>query len=619
VEATAVSLIGGQVSVFALFWQRVERSVTSLGRALLLTWTSSRGWTIASITLTLLQGLTPVALLYLIGTMLDQVTEVITHGRELPEILGIVTLAGVVAFIDMALSVVSGVVSEGQALAVSEHVTRVIHAKSIAVDLEYYEQSAYYDRLHRAQTQAAYRPTQIVGDLTGVLRDLFTLVGVIGVLAALNALTPLILFASAFPVVLVRLRFSQLLMEWYMRTSEVEREQSYYNYLLTAEEHAKEIRLFSTGKLFSDRFDALHARLRQGRMAIMRRRTVFELATQGLGVIALFGAFLLTVAYALTGALTLGGLVIMFQGFQRAQGTLQTLLGNLASLYESSVFLKDFYEFLALEPLVKPPQQPLPVPNPLRSGIRFENVSFQYARGTTSVLEGVNLTINPGEVIALVGANGAGKSTLIKLLCRLYDPTAGSITLDGIDLRTFDVNALRQQVSVLFQDYNEYQLSAWENIWLGDVMQPQERPLIQQAAQAAGAHEVIAALPEGYDSRLGNWFGGQELSMGQWQKIALARAFLRQAQIVVLDEPTSSLDVLSEHEVFERFRQVVSGRCAILISHRLSTIRMAHRIYVLDQHHITESGTHEELMALDGLYATLFNTQSQYYRADSPV
>ncbi len=607
------------MSVFALFWQRVERSVTSLGRALLLTWTSSRGWTIASITLTLLQGLTPVALLYLIGTMLDQVTEVITHGRELPEILGIVTLAGVVAFIDMALSVVSGVVSEGQALAVSEHVTRVIHAKSIAVDLEYYEQSAYYDRLHRAQTQAAYRPTQIVGDLTGVLRDLFTLVGVIGVLAALNALTPLILFASAFPVVLVRLRFSQLLMEWYMRTSEVEREQSYYNYLLTAEEHAKEIRLFSTGKLFSDRFDALHARLRQGRMAIMRRRTVFELATQGLGVIALFGAFLLTVAYALTGALTLGGLVIMFQGFQRAQGTLQTLLGNLASLYESSVFLKDFYEFLALEPLVKPPQQPLPVPNPLRSGIRFENVSFQYARGTTSVLEGVNLTINPGEVIALVGANGAGKSTLIKLLCRLYDPTAGSITLDGIDLRTFDVNALRQQVSVLFQDYNEYQLSAWENIWLGDVMQPQERPLIQQAAQAAGAHEVIAALPEGYDSRLGNWFGGQELSMGQWQKIALARAFLRQAQIVVLDEPTSSLDVLSEHEVFERFRQVVSGRCAILISHRLSTIRMAHRIYVLDQHHITESGTHEELMALDGLYATLFNTQSQYYRADSPV
>jgi len=442
---------------------------------------------------------------------------------------------------------------------------------------------------------------------------------VIGVLAALNALTPLILFASAFPVVLVRLRFSQLLMEWYMRTSEVEREQSYYNYLLTAEEHAKEIRLFSTGKLFSDRFDALHARLRQGRMAIMRRRTVFELATQGLGVIALFGAFLLTVAYALTGALTLGGLVIMFQGFQRAQGTLQTLLGNLASLYESSVFLKDFYEFLALEPLVKPPQQPLPVPNPLRSGIRFENVSFQYARGTTSVLEGVNLTINPGEVIALVGANGAGKSTLIKLLCRLYDPTAGSITLDGIDLRTFDVNALRQQVSVLFQDYNEYQLSAWENIWLGDVTQPQERSLIQQAAQAAGAHEVITALPEGYDSRLGNWFGGQELSMGQWQKIALARAFLRQAQIVVLDEPTSSLDVLSEHEVFERFRQVVSGRCAILISHRLSTIRMAHRIYVLDQHHITESGTHEELMALDGLYATLFNTQSQYYRADSPV
>ncbi len=611
------TLIGGKVTVFALVWQRAARSVTSLWRALGLTWTSSRGWTSAAIALTLLQGLTPVALLYLIGAMLDQVTALIVQGRTVNDIVGIVVLAGVVAFIDMALSVISGVVHEGQTLAVNEHVARLIHAKSIAVDLEYYEQSAYYDRLHRAQGEASYRPTAIIGDLTAILRDTFTLVGVIGVLVSLNALTPLILFASAFPVVLVRLRFTQVLMDWYMQTSAIEREQAYYNYLLTAEYHAKEIRLFNLGAMFAQHFDTLYARLRSGRMAIIWRRTAFELGTQGLGVIALFGAFLLTVGYALTGAITLGGLVIMFQGFQRAQGTLQSLLSSLAGLYESSVFLRDFYEFLGLEPLVKPPVHPQPVPNPLQSGIRFEDVSFQYARGTTPVLAGVNLTIKPGEVIALVGANGAGKSTLIKLLCRLYDPSGGRITIDGIDLRDFDVADLRAQISVLFQDYNEYQLSAWENIGLGDVTQ--ERAAIERAAHASGAHEVITALPEGYDSRLGNWFGGQELSMGQWQKIALARAFLRRAQIVVLDEPTSSLDVLSEHEVFERFRQVVADRCAILISHRLSTIRLAHRIYVLDQQHIVESGTHDELMAQGGLYATLFNTQSQYYRVDTPA
>jgi ATP-binding cassette subfamily B protein len=291
------------------------------------------------------------------------------------------------------------------------------------------------------------------------------------------------------------------------------------------------------------------------------------------------------------------------------------MLGSLAELYEHGLFLNNFYEFLALEPHVAAPPSPQPVPEPVRGAIEFRNVSFRYPGTERLVLEGVDLTIEAGEVIALVGENGAGKTTLIKLLCRLYDPTDGCITLDGIDLRRFDPVDLRRHISVIFQDYIQYQFPAWENIGLGDVRDYANRDRITAAAQLANAHDVIVNLPHGYDTQLGGMFeGGQELSQGQWQKVALARAFMRPAAIMVLDEPTSALDVMSEAEVFEQFRQLVAGRSAILISHRLSTVKMAHRIYVLDGRRIVEVGSHAELMSRGGLYAKLFDVQSQYYK-----
>jgi ATP-binding cassette subfamily B protein len=251
----------------------------------------------------------------------------------------------------------------------------------------------------------------------------------------------------------------------------------------------------------------------------------------------------------------------------------------------------------------------------MQTGIAFDHVSFQYPTGTREVLEDISLTIRPGEVVALVGENGSGKTTLIKLLCRLYDPASGIITLDGIDLRQLETTALRREISVIFQDYAQYHLTARENIWFGNVALPPDQERIAAAARHAGADEVIAGLPQGYETILGKWFeDGEELSVGEWQKVALARAFLRDAQIIVLDEPTSALDARAEYEVFKKFRQLAAGRTVILISHRFSTVRMADRIFVLEGGRIIESGAHDELVRLGGTYARLFETQAQYYR-----
>jgi ATP-binding cassette subfamily B protein len=303
------------------------------------------------------------------------------------------------------------------------------------------------------------------------------------------------------------------------------------------------------------------------------------------------------------------------QAFQRGQGFLQQILSGLAGLYEDNLFLSNLFEFLDLRPKVVPPRHPRPVPKLMKTGIVFDRVSFNYPGGDRKALEDVSLTIRPGEHVALVGENGAGKTTLIKLLCRLYDPAAGAITLDGVDLREYETAALRREISVILQDYARYHMTARENIWFGDITLPHEDRQVTEAARQSGADKVINGLPRGYETILGKWFEkGEELSIGEWQKVALARAFLRASQIIVLDEPTSSLDAGAEYEVFQKFRQLAEGRTAILISHRFSTVRMADRIFVLEKGGIVDSGTHDELIGRGGMYARLFKSQAQYYR-----
>jgi ATP-binding cassette subfamily B protein len=300
-------------------------------------------------------------------------------------------------------------------------------------------------------------------------------------------------------------------------------------------------------------------------------------------------------------------MVMYFQAFQRGLSSMRDLLGGMASLYEDNLFLSNLFEFLTLKPKVTEPADPSPVPRPLQQGIALENVSFQYPGSTRKALEDISLTIAPGEVVALVGRNGCGKTTMAKLLCRLYDPMSGTITLDGIDLKHFATARLRREISVLFQDFVHYHTSAGENIWFGNTDQPPAQENIAVAARQAGVDELISSLPQGYDTFLGKWFeDGEELSSGEWQKIALARSFFRKSQIILLDEPASSLDPRAEHEIFEKFKVLVQGKTAVFISHRLSTVKMADRIFVMDKGRIVESGSYEELLQMAGSFAHLF-------------
>ncbi|MBE0698311.1 MAG: ATP-binding cassette domain-containing protein, partial [Anaerolineaceae bacterium] len=291
------------------------------------------------------------------------------------------------------------------------------------------------------------------------------------------------------------------------------------------------------------------------------------------------------------------------------------VLGGLATLYESNLFLTNLYDFLDLEKKVGDPETPKPFPSAMSKGIAFDHVSFTYANSQREALCDVSLEIHPGEVIAFVGENGSGKTTLVKLLCRLYEPTQGAIRIDGLNLRDFRISDLRKEIGVIFQDYAHYNLPARENIWFGDIDQPAKEERIQAAAIRADAHKTILSLKQGYDTVLGKLFeNGEELSIGQWQKIALARAFLRNSQVIVLDEPTSAMDPRAEYEVFLKFRELLENRTAILISHRLSTVRMADRIYVMQGGKIIENGTHAELVAQDGLYARLYEIQARQYQ-----
>ncbi|MCI0435349.1 MAG: ABC transporter ATP-binding protein/permease [Gemmatimonadetes bacterium] len=587
-------------------------------RGLRLVWESAAGWTVAQFVLLAIQGLLPLAILYLMKLIVDAVSAAVVAPdptAAFDQVIRFVLLAAGVALATAGLRVVSTLVSEVQALKVTDRVHDVLHEKSVAIDLSYYENPKYHNTLHRAQMEAPYRPTRIVSELAQIGQSGISLVVVTGLLLSFHWIVAVVLLVAAVPGMLVKVRFSRRLYNWQQRQTPTQRRTRYYNLLLTMESFAKEIRLFSLGPLFRERFREMARRLREERLAIVQRRSVLDLGAQAFTVVAVFGIFALVAWRTVTGAITLGDMVMYFGAFQRAQDFLRELMNGLAGLYEDNLFLADLNEFLALTPQVKEPVRPAPFPRPIRQGIVMDGVTFRYPDGTRDVLSDISLEIRPGEHVALVGENGSGKTTLVKLLCRLYDPSAGGIRIDGIDLRDFETRALRGEISVTFQDYAKYQLTARENIWLGNVELPPDSPRVLDAAAQTGAHRVIEQLPQRLDTVLGRQFEqGAELSIGEWQKIALARAFVRDSQIIVLDEPTAALDARSEAEVFERFHQLASGRTAILISHRLSTVRMADRIIVLHDGRVVESGRHDELVLRGGTYAELFDLQARYYR-----
>jgi ATP-binding cassette, subfamily B, bacterial len=609
------------MSFLSSFFRRIKKAVLrtfNIRRAFQFVWESAPGWTAASTAILLVEGLLPVASLYMLKLMLDGVSAALQSPNPLSElrhVLILVAAAGGIALVNSLVNTFGSIVTQVQGRAVADHMFDVLHAKSIEVDLEYYENAEYYDTLHRAQEDASYRPVMIVNGVAMILRSSISILGLAGLLFTFHWSIALVLIAAVLPSVLVRLRFSNLMYKLQRQYTGTERQVWYYHWMMTSVDYAKEIRVFGLGTFLLTRYNQMRQVLRQLRMGLDVRRSSLEMAAQALANAVIYASYGFIAYRVLNGFATLGDLAMYYQAFQRGQGFLGEVLGGVATLYESNLFLTNLYDFLDLKPKVSDPAEPRIFPKIMQKGITFDHISFTYANSDREALCDVSLEIHPGEVIALVGENGSGKTTLVKLLCRLYEPTQGEIRVDDLSLRDFRIADLRKEIGVIFQDYAHYNLPARENIWFGDVDQPADDERIHTAAMRADAHKTILSLKQGYDTVLGKLFeNGEELSIGQWQKIALARAFLRSSQVIVLDEPTSAMDPRAEYEVFLKFRELLENRTAVLISHRLSTVRMADRIYVMQSGKIVENGTHAELIARDGLYARLYEIQARQYQ-----
>ena len=602
------------------------RTLRQLGLLFVQVWRTSPLLTFLSFFLRLIVALVPPALLFLSKLIIDEVVRQTGQPSPGPSLADwfaagrIETLTGLVLAefalvigrdaLNRAVSVVDQVLGEQHSNRVS--VELIEHAAKL--DLKHLEQSDYQDRLERARRQASSRSTV----LAQIFQQGQTVVTVLALAAGLFAYAPLLiplLAISLAPSVWGEFRFNRLAY-WVSHNRSPERRQlDYLRQLGASAENAKEVKLFALGGFITSRFAELSQQIERENRGIAISRGLWATALSAISTITYYAAFAYILWRTLSGDFSLGDLVFLSGSFMNLNGLMQQFLLGFTAIAGQSLFLDDLFSFFDIKPGITEPETPRPFPEPLRQGIRFDNVGFRYPGSERWIVRNLSFEVPAGRTLALVGENGAGKTTIVKLLTRLYDPDEGRVLIDGVDLKEIATADLRRHVGVIFQDFLRYSFTAADNIGVGQIDAFTDRARITSAAEQSLAHAVIGRLPEGYDQMLGRTFAkGQDLSGGEWQKLALARAYMREAAIVVLDEPTAALDARAEAEVFSRFKDLAEGTTALIISHRFSTVRMADRIIVLEQGAVLEQGSHEELMAAGGRYAELFELQAAGYR-----
>jgi ATP-binding cassette subfamily B protein len=583
--------------------------------SLKLVWESSPGWTFTNILMSVLRSIFPLLLIWLLKIVIDDITKASTAVHSISKINLLLPIIAVVTiwFLDEASSDFSNYVRKKQALKLEIYMYGLLHAKSIKLDLINFERPEYFDCLSRASREAPWRPNSILNNLVSMLRGLISLLLMAGLILTLHWTLAILLLVANIPGIWLRLYYADILYNFQRQQTPEARKSAYFNWLLTGDRPSRELRLFGLGNYFISLFRKSFLKQKEEEIIIIRRRTLIEFVSNLFKASALLICLLFIAHQTINGKLSLGQMAMFLLAFRQGMLYIKDLFSSLAGLYEDSLFIGDTFEFLNLKENVTA-SEPVISSSPLKRKIVIDRLSFTYPGNNFTTINNVSFEINKGEIIALVGSNGAGKSTLVRLLCRLYDPDSGQIKYDDSDIRNIDPEEYRKQFSVVFQDFMLYNLTAGENIRMGniDVKSPDER--IKESASTTGIHELINNLQNGYETVIGNLFDdSRELSWGEWQKIALARALFRDAPVLILDEPSSALDAETEYDIFNRFREIVKGRTSILISHRFTNVNLADRIIVLDKGSIAETGTHDELMKKGGIYFTMFTKQSSRF------
>jgi ATP-binding cassette subfamily B protein len=576
-----------------------------------LVWRSAPGWTLANIIISFLRSFLPLLLIWLIREVIDGINNAASSpGGSIADIIWLIIFVVIIWFLDEAAADIGNYVRKKQSVRLENYMYRLLHEKAVRLDLIYFEKPDYFDCLSRASREAPWRPNSILNNLVSMLRGMISLVLMAGVLFFLHWTIALLLIAVNIPAIWLRLHFANILYNSQKEQTQEARKAAYFNWLLTGDRPSREIRLFGLGDYFRSLFGESFLHTKNEEIRIVRKRTRIELAADLVKALAVLITLIYIARETIEGTITLGMMAMFLLAFRQGMTAVKELLGSVAGLYEDSLFISDTFRFLDLKENISA-VEPLTEFRTLASGISAENVSFTYPGNEKKAIDDISFTIRKGEIIALVGPNGAGKSTLARLLTRLYDPDTGRIILDGTDIRHADPAAYRKLFSVVFQDFMLYNLSAGENIRLGNIEAQGAEERIRSSAAAVGIDNLLKSFPAGYSTVIGNLFDdSRELSWGEWQKIALARALYREAPVLILDEPSSALDADTEYEIFSRFREIVKGRTAILISHRFSNVMLADRIIVLDGGRIAETGTHEELMSRKGIYYEMFIRQT---------